>query len=75
MAKRARQSDWERAREGDGVVAQGVDTHAASIDSFLGEQGNNSRTNGTTPLGGREKTVTGADRLWNGLWNPALDSC
>lgn len=75
MPNRARQSDRERAREDDRVPAQGVDTAAARIDSFLGEQGNDSRTNRAAPLGGREEAVTGADLSENGLRNPGLGSC
>lgn len=74
VANRARQSDWECAWEGDGVFAEGVvDTYAANLHGFLGEEGNNCRTDGTTPLGGREQAVTGAYRVEEGLRNTALD--
>lgn len=73
LTNRAWQSDREGAREGHGMFAQCVETGASSLHGLFREEGDDRRTDGTTPFRRREDAVTIADRAKDGFRNTGLE--
>lgn len=72
QADRAWKSDGERAREGNGVIAKGGDTHAACIDCIVGEERDDGSADCTAAFGGGKEAVTGTEGDQDGFWYTSL---